>query len=316
MVTEIAAGAQEQATGLQQVNTAVNQMDQVTQQNAAMVEEATAASRSLAQESEQLTSLIGQFQVGQSAAEPMRRRSGSRSRMHAVPHSDRSRPGRRRRRPGVQLKTRRGPQWRRGGAASPMPRRPKTAGRTSKRCWSGWREAARTPTRQSTDTYARGTETTMTEIAHAEGAMAQELIAFRIGEQEFCVDVMSVREIRGWTPATPVPKAPSFVRGVINLRGTVLPIVDLAARLGFAPAEPTARHAIMVAQVGRQVVGLLVDGRLRHSSPSRRTHIQPTPDVASDMAKTFVRGVIVMDGRLISLIALENLLPPGQLAAA
>jgi len=155
----------------------------------------------------------------------------------------------------------------------------------------------------------------MTEIAKANAATAQELIAFRIGEQEFCVDVMSVREIRGWTPATPVPKAPSFVRGVINLRGTVLPIVDLAARLGFPPAEPTARHAIMVAQVGRQVVGLLVDG-VSDILTITQEHIQPTPDVASDMAKTFVRGVIVMDGRLISLIALENLLPPGQLAAA
>ena len=72
-VTDIAASAQEQATGLQQINTAINQMDQVTQQNAAMAEEATAASRSLAQESEQLTSLIIQFQVSQSAAEPMHR---------------------------------------------------------------------------------------------------------------------------------------------------------------------------------------------------------------------------------------------------
>jgi len=75
----------------------------------------------------------------------------------------------------------------------------------------------------------------MTEIAKANAAIAQELITFHIGEQEFCVDLMSLREIRGWTPTTPVPQAPSFVRGVINLRGTVLPIVDLAARLGFQP---------------------------------------------------------------------------------
>ncbi len=70
---------------------------------------------------------------------------------------------------------------------------------------------------------------------------------------------MSVREIRGWTPATALPRAPGFVRGVINLRGVVLPIIDLADRLGFAPAEPTPRHVIIVAQTGRQIVGLLVD---------------------------------------------------------
>ena len=64
-------------------------------------------------------------------------------------------------------------------------------------------------------------------------SVGQELISFRIGEQEFCVDIMAVREIRGWTQATPLPQAPSYVRGVINLRGAVLPIVDLAARLGL-----------------------------------------------------------------------------------
>jgi methyl-accepting chemotaxis protein len=74
IVSDIAAGAQEQATGLQQVNTAVNEMDKVTQQNAAMAEEATAAGRSLAQEAEQLTSLIGQFQLGNVAHfQPARR---------------------------------------------------------------------------------------------------------------------------------------------------------------------------------------------------------------------------------------------------
>ena len=99
----------------------------------------------------------------------------------------------------------------------------------------------------------------MAEIESRANAGAREYITFRIGSQYFCVDIMSVREIRGWTPATALPRAPGFVRGVINLRGVVLPIVDLAERLGFAPAEPTARHVIIVAQTGKQVVGLLVD---------------------------------------------------------
>ena len=61
----------------------------------------------------------------------------------------------------------------------------------------------------------------------------RELIAFCIGEQEFAVDIMSVREIRGWSPATPLPQTPAYMRGVINLRGAVLPIIDLSARLGL-----------------------------------------------------------------------------------
>ncbi|MDX2202661.1 MAG: chemotaxis protein CheW [Hyphomicrobiaceae bacterium] len=144
---------------------------------------------------------------------------------------------------------------------------------------------------------------------------SQELIAFRIGDQEFCVDVMSIREIRGWTVATPLPAAPSFVRGVINLRGTVLPILDLGARLGFPTAEPTARHAIIVAQIGTQVVGLLVEGVSDIFTVSEDT-IQPTPDIASDQAKRFVRGVIPMEGRLISVISIASVLPEGMREAA
>jgi purine-binding chemotaxis protein CheW len=148
----------------------------------------------------------------------------------------------------------------------------------------------------------------MTETTTTHAAKDIELMAFRIGEQEFCVDIVSVREIRGWTPATALPHSPGFVRGVINLRGAVLPIVDLAARLGLASVEPTSRHVIIVAQVGRQIIGLLVDAVSEILTVAEGT-VQPTPDVASEMAKTFVRGVLAINGRMISLIALDDILP-------
>ena len=145
--------------------------------------------------------------------------------------------------------------------------------------------------------------------------LRRELISFRIGEQEFCVDIMAVREIRGWTAATALPRSPRFVRGVINLRGAVLPIVDLAARLGFADADPTARHVIIVTQIGAQMVGLLVDA-VSDILTVTDDVIQPTPEVASDTAKTFVRGLLAVDGRMISLIGLDRLLPALDLEAA
>jgi purine-binding chemotaxis protein CheW len=143
----------------------------------------------------------------------------------------------------------------------------------------------------------------------------RELMAFRIGAQEFCVDIMAVREIRGFTPATPLPQSPGFVHGVINLRGAVLPIIDLSARLGFAPSEPTARHVIMVVQIGQQTVGLLVDAVSDILTVAGEA-VQPTPDVASEMAKSFVRGVLAIDGRMISFIALDNVLPVLESEAA
>ena len=143
----------------------------------------------------------------------------------------------------------------------------------------------------------------------------RELITFLIGSQEFCVDIMSVREIRGWTPATVLPHSPAFVRGVINLRGAVLSIVDLGGRFGLPLAEPSARHVIIVAQVGPQVVGLLVDAVSDILTVSSDA-IQPTPDVASELARSFVQGVLAIDGRMISLISLDHVLPaPNRMAA-
>jgi purine-binding chemotaxis protein CheW len=144
---------------------------------------------------------------------------------------------------------------------------------------------------------------------------SRELISFRIGEQEFCVDIMVVREIRGWTPATPLPRAPSYLCGVINLRGAVLPIVDLAARLGFDATDPTQRHVIIVAQIGRQVVGMLVDAVSDILTVSDEI-VQPPPDVASEMVRNFVTGWLAIDGRMISLIALDRILPNAELEAA
>lgn len=144
----------------------------------------------------------------------------------------------------------------------------------------------------------------------------RELIAFRIGEQEFCVDIMSVREIRGWTPATPLPRSPAFVRGVINLRGAVLPIVDLGARLGLRVTEPTDRHVIMVAQVGGRTVGLLVDA-VSDIIQLTDEAVQPTPEVASDQVRAFVRGIFTTaEGRMISLLELGWLIPDAEAEAA
>ena len=155
----------------------------------------------------------------------------------------------------------------------------------------------------------------MTQTTQTGAGAMRELISFRIGAQEFCVDIMAIREIRGWTPATALPQSPSFVRGVINLRGAVLPIVDLASRLGFESTEASDRNVIIVADIGGQVVGLLVDA-VSDILTITDDMIQPTPDVASETAKTFVRGLIPMDGRMISLIGLERVLPDLELEAA
>ncbi len=142
----------------------------------------------------------------------------------------------------------------------------------------------------------------------------RELIAFRVGRQEFCINVMMVREIRGWTAATTLPRSPRYIKGVINLRGAVLPIVDLAARLGLPGVEPTARNVIIVVQIGHQQIGLLVDA-VSDILTASNGNIQAAPDVSSELVKNFVKGLLPVDGRMISLISLDNVLPAEAEAA-
>lgn len=143
----------------------------------------------------------------------------------------------------------------------------------------------------------------------------RELIAFRVGRQEFCINVMMVREIRGWTAATALPRTPRYVRGVINLRGAVLPIIDLATRLGMPSTEPTARNVIIVVQLFHRQVGILVDA-VSDILTANDNVVQPLPDVTSGLVKSFVKGLLPMDGRMVSLIALDYVLPPDELDVA
>ena len=133
-----------------------------------------------------------------------------------------------------------------------------------------------------------------------------ELIAFTLGDQEFCIEVMSVREIRSWTPATILPHSPGHVRGVINLRGVVLPVMDLAERLGLAPAEPSDASVIIVTQIGNQIIGLLVD-LVSDIFTVSAEDVHAAPDVSKTMDRDQIRGMIPMDERMICFLQLDAL---------
>ena len=142
-----------------------------------------------------------------------------------------------------------------------------------------------------------------------------ELMAFRAGDQEFCVDIMIIREIRGWSPATPLPKTPGYMKGVINLRGAILPILDLSARLGLGECEPNGRSVIMVVQIGERSVGLLVDA-VSELIMVNGADIQPAPDVAMEELTSVIMGIIPVGERLLSLLAMDLLLPEVEAEAA
>ncbi|MEL6521166.1 MAG: chemotaxis protein CheW [Pseudomonadota bacterium] len=146
-------------------------------------------------------------------------------------------------------------------------------------------------------------------------AAEQELLSFRVGEQEYSVDIMSVREIRGWTRATPLPHASPYVCGVINLRGTVLPIIDLAKRLSIDVAPASERNVIIVVQVNGQTLGLVVDA-VSDILSVPLSELQAPPEISTDHASGFVKALTIIDGRMLRVLDLDSVHPPINTDAA
>jgi len=135
--------------------------------------------------------------------------------------------------------------------------------------------------------------------------MAQQFITFQIGEQHLGVDIMAIREIRAWTPTTMLPHVPAHVRGVVNLRGTVLPVIDLAARLGWGLTDPTARHVIIVVRINDQLQGLIVDAV--NDIVAIDAPLQPPPNVSDNPAVSCLEGIASVEDRMVMILALERL---------
>ena len=154
-----------------------------------------------------------------------------------------------------------------------------------------------------------------TEVQKRSDGADIELLSFRVGEQEYSVDIMSVREIRGWTRATSLPHSPSYVRGVINLRGTVLPVIDLAKRLGLPIGDLTDRNVIIVVDIAGRTVGLLVEA-VSDILALPQDELAPPPSLAADESNTFIKALTIVDGRMIRVLDLSSVMPGGLEVAA
>lgn len=138
------------------------------------------------------------------------------------------------------------------------------------------------------------------------GGESLEIIAFRLHDQEFCVKTTTIREIRGWAPSTPIPHAPSDVIGVMNLRGSVIPIIDLAQKLGMKSAVATERSAIVVAEVHNMVIGMLVD-QVSDILTIPASQVQPVPEISASFDKSFSEGIIANENGMICFLNLAKM---------
>ncbi|HTO31230.1 chemotaxis protein CheW [Pararhizobium sp.] len=133
-----------------------------------------------------------------------------------------------------------------------------------------------------------------------------EIIAFRLHDQEFCVKTTTIREIRGWAPSTPIPHSPADVLGVMNLRGTVIPIIDLAHKLGMKSTVANERSAIVVAEVHNMVIGLVVD-RVSDILTVRGDQVQPVPEITTSFDKSYAEGIIANETGMICFLNLARM---------
>lgn len=137
--------------------------------------------------------------------------------------------------------------------------------------------------------------------------MARQLITFYLTGQTFGLDIMAIREIRAWTSPTRLPQSPDHVAGVVNLRGTVLPVMDLAARLGWEPTAKTERNVIIVAEIAGQLKGLIVDG-LSDIVTVQEEDIQPSPPSGGDEGVVpYLEGLIAQEDKMVMIINLLSL---------
>jgi len=141
-----------------------------------------------------------------------------------------------------------------------------------------------------------------------------QYLTFALGDEEYGVAILNVQEIKGYAPVTPIPNTPPWVRGVMNLRGTIVPVIDLRLRLGMPAADYGPFTVIVVLAVGSKVVGAIVDA-VSDVLSIPDGQVQQTPDLGVAIDVRFVGGIAQADAKLVILLDAEALLRHDDLAA-
>ncbi|MFW0777074.1 MAG: chemotaxis protein CheW [Rickettsiales bacterium] len=150
-------------------------------------------------------------------------------------------------------------------------------------------------------------EETITDSS-AESAATVQFLTFTLGKEEYGVDIMMVREVKGWSETTRLPNTPDYIRGVLNLRGIIIPIFDLRARFGGGLTEATEKNVVIILAVGERTIGILAD-TVSDILTVPTGDIKTSPDTnATDIDDKFVNGLIAVEERMVVLLDISILL--------
>ncbi|MGQ0501706.1 MAG: chemotaxis protein CheW [Panacagrimonas sp.] len=156
---------------------------------------------------------------------------------------------------------------------------------------------------------AAGTALTVAAVP----ATPNEFLTFTLGAEEYGVDILKVQEIRGYDTVTRIPDAPTFIKGVINLRGTIVPVVDMRLKFKLESADYNAFTVMIILNVARRVVGMVVDGvsDVMQLTPDQ---IRPAPEFSSAFDTRYITGIGALDQRMLILIDIERLMSSEDMA--
>ncbi len=151
------------------------------------------------------------------------------------------------------------------------------------------------------------TATSAATLAASESLDSLQLVSFRLGQELFGIEITKVREIILLTEITRIPQAESHVKGVINLRNMVIPVIDPQIMFGLPESSPTEESRIMVLQSGKKTVGIIVDS-VSEVLRAKRDQIAPPPPTVSGLGREYLNGLVKLDRELLILLDIEKLL--------
>ncbi|MBM4134842.1 MAG: chemotaxis protein CheW [Nitrospira sp.] len=142
-----------------------------------------------------------------------------------------------------------------------------------------------------------------------------QYLTFVLGEEHYGLDILRVQEIKGYTAVTRIPNTPDYIKGVLNLRGTIVPIVDLRCKFGMPQAEYTMFTVIVVVVVQDKIMGVVVDAVSDVLNITTKD-IQPPPHFGAQVDTSFIQNIAKSGDRLITLLDIDRVLSDGEVAQA
>jgi purine-binding chemotaxis protein CheW len=156
------------------------------------------------------------------------------------------------------------------------------------------------------------TTQTQTSTYTSGNGEANEFLAFTLGGEEYGINILRVQEIRGYEPVTRIANAPDFIKGVVNLRGTIVPIVDMRIKLSLGAATYDQLTVVIILNIAGRVVGMVVDSVSDVTTLSAE-QVKPAPDISTSFDSDFLIGLGTLGERMLILVDIDKLMSSSEM---